>query len=111
MTIYFIRGVTTGLTKIGYTRNPETALRRFANLQIGSPDRLMLVGLIEGHPSIERELHDHFHTRRRHGEWFALTAQDLSAAIAFVEASPFQRTSSEVPLWHRKRAGTGRREL
>lgn len=75
--IYFIRGETTGLIKIGFARNPA---RRLTNLQIGSPDRLALLGTILGMMEDEFALHERFAHLRKHGEWFE-PGDDLLAFI------------------------------
>ncbi len=63
---YFIQGETTGLIKIGRCTGP--AIERLKQLQMASPDRLTLLGEIKA--NIEKSLHAHFSTYRRHGEWF-----------------------------------------
>ncbi len=68
--VYFVRAKTVGLIKIGIATLPN---RRLNALQVGSPDRLEIVGLIraKNHADLERELHSRFSRLRVHGEWFS----------------------------------------
>lgn len=66
--VYFIKGVSTGLIKIGAASNPRERLK---SLQTGSPDTLQLVAVIEGGGQrLERQLQKQFLASRSHGEWF-----------------------------------------
>lgn len=72
-----------GLCKIGIAYNPSG---RLAGLQTGSPDKLELifhahVGDGEYH---EKVLHETFKEKREHGEWFALTGEDIETAKAYL---------------------------
>lgn len=62
--------------KIGYTKND--AKKRLKQLQTSSPNRLFLLGYIEGDKTIEKKLHKKFYNSivRINGEWFSPT-QDL----------------------------------
>ena len=63
---YFIQSEKGGPIKIGYTtQDPNKRLR---DLQVGSPAKLKLLGVIKGNK--ERALHHKFTTERSHGEWF-----------------------------------------
>lgn len=66
--IYFILDPAADAVKIGYTRSPGR--RRFHQLKTGNPKPIVLLGMIEGSPTVEREIHDHFHPARMRGEWF-----------------------------------------
>jgi hypothetical protein len=68
--VYFIEG--SGLIKIGYTENLRI---RLASLQTGSPVKLNLLASIPGDKLKETELHTRFAADRRHGEWFAFSAE------------------------------------
>jgi len=67
--VYFVRAQTVGLIKIGIAADPD---QRLATLQVGSPDRLTLLGVIAPPDAArtESDLHAAFHRERRHGEWF-----------------------------------------
>lgn len=55
--------------KIGWSaRHPSRG--RLSQLQSGSPDRLALLGLLEGTLSSERRLHERFRHYHLSGEWF-----------------------------------------
>lgn len=73
--IYFVRCDVTGLTKIGYTARPMN--ERLLELQCGSPTKLRVLGAREGAPLDELAAHRYHHEKRRHGEWFALTDEDI----------------------------------
>lgn len=76
--VYFIQGIKTSLVKIGITSNIDKRIRA---LQIGSPDKLKLVGLFKinlpGTRSLsearraENVLHRVLSEYREHGEWFS----------------------------------------
>lgn len=65
--IYFIWGQTTKLIKIG---RALCVVRRLAELQGGSPDRLSVAWLYQAPPEHETELHARFRDSHSHGEWF-----------------------------------------
>lgn len=65
--VYFIQGELSGLIKIGYSRN---IVARICDLQSGSGEHVVLLGIVRGSSSIERNLHKRFDKYRRHGEWF-----------------------------------------
>src|SRR3990167_3710274 len=82
MTVYFIREVGTEIVKIGSSKRPW---HRLAQLQVGSPRNLELVG----NSKIDDEKHYHrrFSKKRIRGEWFRLTDDDL-ASIEEAEFAP-----------------------
>lgn len=88
--VYFIRAATVGLIKIGKADNART---RFRNLQMMSPDTLILMGVMVCNEGgvLERVLHRRFAEHRRHGEWFA-ASDDLIAFIRENVASPAAKT-------------------
>lgn len=65
--VYFIQNMVTGLIKIGHSRMVKD---RLSNLQIGSADRLSLLGVTPGGREKERALHERFSSQREGGEWF-----------------------------------------
>lgn len=67
MAVYFLLCKTTQRVKIGTAEHP---LSRCAELQIGSPTKLALIGKIPGHRSQEVYLHKLLRKFRLHGEWF-----------------------------------------
>lgn len=70
MPVYFIRAGEDGPIKIGFTTGSIN--RRIAMLQTGNPQRLELVGIVDGGDiEDERLLHMRFNETRLVGEWFA----------------------------------------
>jgi hypothetical protein len=66
--IYFVQPTDGGLIKIGQTRNSPQ--KRLAELQIGCPVPLELLGVLPGTIEHERSLHRRFADLRQHNEWF-----------------------------------------
>lgn len=66
--IYFIQPVDGGSIKIGKANSPPDRLRE---LQTGSPDRLKIIGMMQGDEATEYALHDLFARHRLDGEWFS----------------------------------------
>lgn len=83
--VYFIIGRKTKLIKIGYTS--ATVYGRMRDLQVGSPDALELLGVIDAPISFERELHHTLAAYHSHGEWFELFT-DFRKYIADVTYIP-----------------------
>lgn len=69
MFVYFIQSVHGGLIKIGFSINLES---RLSMLQLGSPVRLITIGIIEADEAerLELECHNKFRHLREYGEWF-----------------------------------------
>lgn len=65
--VYFVQGQCGGAIKIGYSVNPESRLKA---LQTGYPDTLVMLLMIPGDESIERNIHKEFEDCRLSGEWF-----------------------------------------
>jgi hypothetical protein len=65
--VYFIVAVTTGMVKIGYSRNPDGRLK---TLSQQAPIKYEILATIPGTMKDERDLHKKFHAKREHGEWF-----------------------------------------
>lgn len=67
--------------KIGWTAKPS---RRLKELQIGSPDRLKVLAIVEGSQDDERRLHTQFRDLNIGGEWHLATAE-LKASIQRIQ--------------------------
>lgn len=78
--VYFIQSGVNGPIKIGKAINPES---RLAELQVGSPFALRLIGATPGDVSAEHALHVRFREDHIRGEWFHPSAT-LLAYIAEV---------------------------
>jgi hypothetical protein len=64
--VYFIK--TKNRVKIGVARDPR---RRLKTLQVGSPDKLELAGVLPfGGVYFEELLHEHYKAFHIHGEWY-----------------------------------------
>lgn len=74
--VYFIR--CNDRVKIGYAKNVEA---RLADLQVGSPYDLEILGTVSGGHEEEGRLHTLFYQDRIRGEWFRLS----DAILAFIE--------------------------
>lgn len=65
--VYFIRGLKTGLIKVGTSTNPE---RRVSRMQTGSGERLQIIHKLPGSYEQEAAFHVQFADSRDRGEWF-----------------------------------------
>jgi len=79
--IYFITQKDRKYIKIGYTN--QTIKQRFSNLQVGNPQTLIVIDIIEGGEDYERRLHKLFHKDHERGEWYRFT-EDIAS---FIKAS------------------------
>lgn len=95
--IYFV-SCNDEFIKIGYCceRNLK---RRMNALQVGNPQRMTLIKVIEGEKKDERELHDRFAHLRVQGEWFKLN-EELRAYLAMAASFPPNLTLAEVERRH-----------
>src|SRR4051794_2261972 len=84
MPVYFIRVGDDGPVKIGCAEDVD---HRVLTLQSGNHRDLNLFRVIDGGPSVERWLHDHFRHLHIRGEWF-----DFDASMVTVEP-PGERPS------------------
>lgn len=81
MTVYFISQGLDGPIKIGFTT--KTATKRLAELQVASPQKLILLAVIQGDREVETELHKRFSDSHIRGEWF----ERGDALMDFIESS------------------------
>lgn len=65
--IYIAEAIGLRRAKIGFSTN---AIKRLQNLAVMCPVPLRLLVLIDGPPSLEREIHHQFRSNWAHGEWF-----------------------------------------
>ena len=84
-----------GLYKIGVADNLK---RRLATLRGASPVALTVTTVFRVNDpyGLERELHERYAGRRKHGEWFALTAPDVAGLCNTVpadESTPKRRSN------------------
>lgn len=85
--IYFIQAGDAGLVKIGHSISDPRA--RLSQLQLQSPERLVLLKVIEGDMEDERRFHRLFEADRVRGEWFNPT-EGLMTTIAEAHSKTFE---------------------
>lgn len=76
--VYLLQDVdVTGFYKIGYTNNPERRLNKFG---VELPFKTQVVDIIRTDDArlLERTLHRRYADKRRKGEWFDLTASEVT---------------------------------
>jgi hypothetical protein len=89
--VYFIRGKSTRRIKVGYTsQNPYSRMR---DHQIGSPDHLELLGVINAPPWFEHEMHSVLKPYHSHGEWF----DSSSHLLKFIKQYAYQPSRALSP--------------
>jgi len=71
--IYFIKQAE--FVKIGCTNN---IFKRLSSLQVGSPLKLDILGLISGGKNEEKALHEKYREYNSNGEWFYLTEEIMN---------------------------------
>lgn len=74
--VYILSSKKTKLTKIGYSSNVK---QRIKALQNSGPDGLVLKCLIKGGTETEGMLHKKYADKRKHGEWFSLSDEDIES--------------------------------
>src|SRR3954462_9184799 len=79
MPIYFLQTGDGGPVKIGSTADVRA---RVQFLQCGSPERLRLLGVVDGDVFDERRVHRLLAAHRIRGEWFKPAPEVLAAAAA-----------------------------
>lgn len=91
MPVYLIRAGETGPVKIGHGKD---VLRRLANLQIGSSEKLTLLRVLVGGADEEAALHHRFRHLHARGEWFSFTP-DMLGDLGLVDQI-IPRTKREI---------------
>jgi len=88
----FIYAIGNGdLVKIGWSIDPN---RRLAALQTGSPESLVLLGVVAGTRQAERDAHLKLGAWRVRGEWFKIEG-DVAGFVGSLEAAPAAPAISE----------------
>jgi len=73
--------------KIGYSEHPANRLKQ---LQTGSSDKLILVGVANGTRKDEERIQKAFYPQRIRGEWFRLTKKDIRKIIDQKAHQPYK---------------------
>lgn len=80
MAVYFVVDPSHELTKVGKSKDIP---KRMVALQTGNPTALELMGWLDVHDdyALERALHLKFANKRKRGEWFQLSVDDVLAEL------------------------------
>ena len=97
--IYFIQQGKSGPIKIGYTGNNDIS-KRMETIQIYAPEKLTLLGYIEGDQGQEKLLHQLFHSYRLNGEWFEPVPPIINHIMGLIFGVHFSDTyfQSDTPV-------------
>lgn len=93
MSVYFIQAEMGGPIKIGYAADE---FKRFATIQTGYPDKLVLCHAIVGDIETERAIHNRFRKCRLRGEWFYPTPELVKFARAKADLTGFWAKQMEL---------------
>ncbi|HXN40293.1 MAG TPA: GIY-YIG nuclease family protein, partial [Myxococcaceae bacterium] len=102
--LYLIRSGRRGALKIGYTADRSSFEVRLLALQIGNPEELKVIALVEGSKSDERSLHRRFESLCIRSEWyrFSVEIRDWFDAKPDVDAMERQEDiAAELEAWRR----------
>lgn len=88
MPVYFIQAGDNGPIKIGIARNPRKRLRQ---LQTANPERLRLLGTIDGDLEVERRIHSELEDWRLAGEWFRADEEVKVATRRLIDSNDGRR--------------------
>lgn len=84
--IYFVKGLTTGRIKIGYSHDLRN---RMVSIRTSCAERLQLLFVMDGDQSTEAAIHRILHPWRKQGEWFS-DSEDVLWLIDRCRHSPDQ---------------------
>lgn len=66
--VYFIQSEVSGAVKVGFTKS--SPWKRLSEIQVSTPDQLVLLGTKPGDEQVERDLHEQLQRHHIRGEWF-----------------------------------------
>ena len=96
MKLYAIEAPRYGAIKFGISANPKD---RLAEMQVGCPERLRLLGFIDGGLQLEREIHTILGSSRIRGEWFNCS-DDMVSLVAGLISDGIRSQVDEFILDH-----------
>lgn len=91
--IYAIRAIGTNRIKIGTTLNLQ---KRRSSVQTGCPYPVEIVAYWEGDYRLETLIHRYFEKRRKQGEWFEVSIQEIEQAVSFLRRMQGKAAGGEV---------------
>lgn len=109
--VYFMQAGEGGAVKIGFSAT--SVERRIKGNQVGCPQTITLLGVIEGNTALEKRFHKAFRRFAIRGEWFEPHPR-LLALIAKISWSPLQPNYDDEPNPLRRarlRLGLTQREI
>ncbi len=94
--VYLIQRGAGGAVKIGYSAHP---MRRIAQLQTGTPEKLRVLATLPGDMDLERTLHKRFAAYVLEGEWYepAQAIFDYAARAVAAQAMAREKPRREMP--------------
>lgn len=92
--VYLLQDISTGLCKIGRTKNPN---ERISNIQVGNPTFYRLLNLIKckNYFSGEKYLHLILKKYRKRGEWFLLP-EEVQEWLKLFDKDPKEYITEEL---------------
>jgi hypothetical protein len=97
--IYFIQQASGGPIKIGYSENNIDS--RIKSLQAGCPEKLILLGYIDGGLDQEKSLHNCLKDYRTVGEWFHPHPMVLSCIFSLIVGADISIIEEKVHAFSR----------
>ena len=88
-----------GLFKIGCTSNLKTRIKA---IQIGNPNFIEFVAIINGGKEVESELHKRFEEYKINGEWFSINEEQIYDVVKSYKKAMYKDTLNSLlfELWH-----------
>ena len=77
--VYIIKNIENGLFKIGYSTNPKNRISSIKTSTGAEIDEIEVAEVVNGR-SVEKHLHRLFKNKRKLGEWFKLSKNDIKIA-------------------------------
>lgn len=68
--VYFVQGISTRMIKIGFSVSVKGCKKRIDSIKGLSPDKIILLKIMDGGSGVEHGLHRRFAAYKSHNEWF-----------------------------------------